>query len=345
MQHKLNVGLVGFGHAGKYLHMPFLLAAGFEIVLVATSRDSEVKESLPHAEVVSDMADIINRDDIDLAVLATPTQYHLEHALAAIAARKPVVIEKPFGVDLLEALKISTAAHQAGVDIFCYHNRRWDSDYLLTKKVIMAGGLGPIHAYTARWDRYRPIVRSRWREDGRPGSGVLLDLGPHLIDQSVQLFGKPSWVQADLLYERIGAVSDDGFTIRMGGNNLPRITLEASSLSLTSPYRYAVEGKYGGFIKKGLDVQEKQIRAGISPLSRQFGKEPKEFWGTLILPDGNSMRLRPPPGQWITFYKNVAACLKKTSSPAVTIDQAVFTMRILEAARLSALNHVRISLP
>jgi len=277
----LAVGLVGFGLAGRVLHAPLVLSAGLSIRGVVTRQADAVRALCPEAKVVDDLAALLDLAPLDLIVIASPNQLHAPQALAALERGKHVVIDKPFALDTVEADRVLEAALRARVKLAVFQNRRWDSDFLTLRRLLAQGALGEIVAFEARWDRFRPHVADRWRERSECGGGVLNDLGPHLLDQALGLFGSPEWLQAQLLYQRPGALVDDGFEIQMGRGAL-RLSVGASSLACDHALRYRLHGRAGSFRKSGVDVQEQQLHAGLSPLDPAFGIEPQAQWGRLV---------------------------------------------------------------
>ena len=215
---------------------------------------------------------LLERDDLDLVVIASPNQFHASQATAALRAGKHVVVDKPLCPTAAQAAQLSELAVRSNRRLAVFQNRRWDSDFLTIRKLIAADRLGEINAFHARWDRYRPQVADRWRDRDEPGAGVLYDLGSHLIDQALVLFGAPDWLQADVFTQRPGGIVDDGFEILMGKGSL-RITLGVSTMASDGGWRYRVHGSRASFMKAGLDPQEAQLRGGVDPSDPTFGLE------------------------------------------------------------------------
>ncbi|MCG7394257.1 Gfo/Idh/MocA family oxidoreductase [Microvirga sp. ACRRW] len=343
MASPLSVGLAGYGLAGQYLHAPLIRAAGMTIRAVVSSRREQIAHDLPTVDVTTDFQDLLVRNDIDLVVLATPNELHFPQAMAALEAGKHVVIDKPFCVTTSEADRLIEAADRRNLKLSCYHNRRWDSDYLTVRKQIESGSLGEIFSFHARWDRFRIEVRDRWREQPGHGAGLLYDLGPHLLDQAVQLFGRPEWIQADVFIQRSGGVVDDGFEIWMGKGPL-RISLAANSIVADGGYRYRVNGRKGSFLKPGLDVQEVHIRRSMDPSAEGFGIEPESGWGIRIDPNGGRTSVTPEAGSWRTFYLMMADAITNGGPLPVEPSSAREIVELIEAAVLSARQSCRVSL-
>jgi scyllo-inositol 2-dehydrogenase (NADP+) len=340
----LRVGLVGFGPAGRILHTPLIRAAGMEIVAVVTSQAATVKELLPAARVCADVESMLAVARPDLVVIASPNQFHVPHALLALQAGAHVVIDKPLAVSAAEARAVTAAAMAARRLLTCFHNRRWDSDYLTVKRLLDQNAMGEVLRYEARWDRYTPTVRDRWREQAHVGGGVLNDLGPHLIDQALCLFGRPDWLQADVYIERAGAVVDDAFEIRMGRGAL-RIVLSASCMALDPAPRFMLHGTAGSFTKRGLDVQEAQLKASMQPDDPEFGVEPMMQWGRMVHADGgNASQVPPERGNWQQFYRQLIDSILTGQPLPVEAGDAVTVLEIIEAARCSSAQGGRLQL-
>lgn len=337
-----RAGLIGFGLAGRYFHAPLIEAAGFELGAVVTSRANEVREQHPRAAVVDSADTLIASDDIDVVVIASPNQFHFAQARDAILAGKHVVVDKPLSITAGEAESLAVLARSRNVKLAVFQNRRWDSDFLTIQSLLAHQQLGEVVFYRARWDRFRPIVADRWRERAEPGGGVLYDLGSHLIDQALCLFGKPDWLTADVFMQRRGAAVDDGFEILMGKGAL-RVSLGVSSLAADGDWRYCVHGASGSFFKRGLDPQEEQLRAGTRPSATSFGVEPGNRWGTLTK-DSGSQTIESARGTWVQFYERMRNAIENDGPEPVTAGEAALILRVIEAAQRSSRQGRRVSL-
>jgi scyllo-inositol 2-dehydrogenase (NADP+) len=338
------VGLVGFGLAGRVLHAPLAQAAGMNICGVVTSRPEAVADALPGARALPDIHALLQFPELDVVVIATPNDQHEAQAITALQAGKCVVVDKPLAPDVAAADRLLQAARESRGTLTVFHNRRWDSDFLTVQRLIASRTLGALHTYESRWNRYRPQIVDRWRERAANGGGVLLDLGPHLIDQALLLFGTPEWLQADIQCRRAGALVEDSFEIRMGFGER-RVVLGADCLTADCGPRFRLHGERGSFVKSGLDVQESQLRAGRRPLEADFGVEPAELHGQLV--SGESGQSRPLPserGRWIDFYAAVRAHVETGAPLPVDPAQARESLRVIEAARRSAASGARIAL-
>lgn len=332
----IQAGLIGFGLAGRYFHAPLLGPAGFRLQCVVTSRVQELRDTHPEAQTEESAEALIARDDIDLVVIASPNQFHFPQARDALLAGKHVVVDKPMSLTAAEARTLADLARSRQLIAAAFHNRRWDSDFLTLRRLIQEDRLGEVTSFRMRWDRFRPTIADRWRDREEPGSGMLYDLGSHLIDQTLCLFGRPDWLQADVFVQRRGGVVDDAFEILLGKGTL-RISLGVSSLAAPGDFRYCVHGREASFFKSGLDPQEDQLRSGAGPLDPDFGVETRENWGTLVN-GATSQRDAVPAetGRWLTFYESIRESIVAGTEAPVTADDAGNVLEIIEAARISS---------
>jgi len=332
----IAIGLVGFGFSARVLHTPLILAAGMRIEAVVSRHVAAVHAALPDADVLPDLEALLMQAGIDLIVIATPNHLHAPQALAALESGRHVVVDKPLALTSLEAEQLIGAAERAGRQLAVFHNRRWDSDFLTLRRLVAEQRLGTLASFEARWDRYRPTITERWREHAECGGGLLYDLGSHLIDQSVCLFGMPDWIQAQLLHQRLGARVDDGFQLQFGYGSMSA-SIGASSIAADHALRYRLHGFKGSFRKSGLDVQEQQLRAGRAPTDAAFGVESPGHWGLLI--EGEPAREQSVPaerGRWLEFYAGLRRSLEQGSAPRVPASEARAVLLLIEAAQRSA---------
>jgi scyllo-inositol 2-dehydrogenase (NADP+) len=291
----IRVGLVGYGLAGAAFHAPLIRASErMRLAAVLTSRDAP--------ERVATLDALLERSD--LVVVATPNSTHFDIAAAALDAGKHVVIDKPFTVTLAEADELIALATERGRVLTVFQNRRWDSDFLTLQKLFPR--LGDVDLFEAHWDRFRPEIKRGWREDPEPGSGLLNDLGPHMIDQALQLFGMPDSLSADIRAERTAARVDDYFDLTLHYDE-KRVCLRASTLVADARPRFAVHGSAGSLAKHGLDPQEAQLKAGMDPCDPAFGIDGNP--GTLTLPDGSTQQVPGERGNYLAFYDAVASAI------------------------------------
>jgi len=341
----IAVGLVGFGFSARTLHMPLILGSGMSLVAVVTRQQDAAREALPWVQVLGDVEALLALGRLDLVVIATPNHLHYAQALAAIEHGKHVVVDKPLALSTLEADDLIQAAARHRCQLAVFHNRRWDSDFLTLKRLVTQEQLGAVVAFEARWDRFRPHVTQRWREQRQCGGGVLYDLGSHLIDQALCLFGLPDWLQAQVFAQRAGALADDGFEICMG-KGTQRTHLGVSSLAADHALRYRMHGLSASYRKSGLDVQERQLRAGMSPADAEFGLEPAAQWGRIVqgeIPGGaggspgeDGAPVVAERGHWQRFYDSMRQCIEEGGAPPVSAGAARDVLMIIEAARRSS---------
>lgn len=339
----LNVALVGYGFVGKTFHAPLIVATpGLVLRTVVSSDPAKVHADHPAAKVVPDLAAALADPAIDLVVVATPDPLHAPQAHAALDAGKAVVIDKPFAVTLEEARGVADHAARTGKLLSIFHNRRWDSDFLTLKGLIADGSLGEIVQYESHFDRFRPVVRDRWRE--APGAGALLDLGPHLIDQALTLFGPPTSIFADLAIQKDGGKAPDYFHLLLRYPRL-RVLLHASQMTVASDLRMAVHGTRGSFVKQGLDPQENALKAGIIPGSQGWGVDPRP--GTLTVPDGETTASRViagAPGDYLAYYAGVRDALLGHGRNPAPPEEALAVMTLIDLAARSAAEGRELSL-
>ena len=256
--------LVGFGFSATTFHLPFLnYLPQFSVDVVISSKPDTVKALLPHAEVYSSLEEALKIHDVDLVVITTPNHLHAPQAELALAHNCHVLVEKPFTLSSSDAEALVALAKTKEKQLCVYHNRRFDGDFLTIKQLIHDGKLGDIKRLESRFDRFRPMPRDRWRENAGPGSGIFWDLGPHLIDQALQLFGEPEKVSANILALRENGQSDDTFDITLHYSDKV-VKLGSSAFQAGATLRYDLQGTKGSFRKFYLDPQEDQLRAGLS---------------------------------------------------------------------------------
>lgn len=337
MPETIRVGLVGYGYASKTFHAPLIAGvAGLELAAVASRDPAKVRADWPGLDVEPSPEALIARPDLGLIVIATPNDTHAPLAERALAAGKHVVVDKPFTVTLDEAVALREAADRAGRVLSVFHNRRWDADFLTLRWLQASGELGRIVHFESHFDRYRPAVRVRWREQAGPGSGIWYDLGAHLADQALQLFGPPEAVWADLAAQREGALTDDYFHVQLRYGPL-RAILHGGMLVAAPGPRLIVHGTRGSYIKHGLDAQEDALRAGVRPPAPDWGVDPQP--GTLTIWAGDAAETRPlpsQPGDYPAYYAALRDAILGRGANPVPPEQAIAVMRLLELARRSA---------
>ncbi|VTP63208.1 Uncharacterized oxidoreductase ydgJ [Serratia rubidaea] len=303
MAETLRVGLVGYGYASKTFHAPLIAGTpGLELAAVVSSDAGKVHADWPALPVVSEPQALFNDPTLDLIVIPTPNDTHYPLAQQALAAGKHVVVDKPFTVTLSQARALQQQAQQRGLLLSVFHNRRWDSDFLTLKTLLQEGSLGEVVYFESHFDRFRPQVRQRWREQGGAGSGIWYDLGPHLIDQALQLFGKPQTLFVDLGQLRPGSQSVDYFHALLQYGKR-RVVLHASMLTAAEGPRYIVHGTQGSYIKYGLDPQEDRLKAGDRLPQADWGYDMRDGVVTLSRDDVLAEQpLLTLPGNYPAYY-------------------------------------------
>jgi scyllo-inositol 2-dehydrogenase (NADP+) len=342
----IRVGLVGYGLAGKVFHAPLIASEpALELAGIVTSRADQARQDYPQAQVYASLDDLLAAD-IHLVVIATPNTTHFPFAAQALRAGKHVVVDKPFTTTAHEAADLIAMAQEQSVVLSVFQNRRWDNDFLTVRRVLDAGMLGAIHTYEAHYDRYRPDVHGRWREQDLPGSGVLFDLGAHLIDQALMLFGMPDSVWADIRRQRPGAAVDDYFQLVLRYSDRSAI-LRAGSLVLASASHFRIDGDHGSLRKNGIDPQEDALRAGQRPGDPGWGEDRPEQYAELTYVAGDlTMQgvARTLPGSYEAYYRGIADAIANGASVPVAPEDALNTMRVIAAAFQSQVEQRAISL-
>lgn len=341
MKETLNVGLIGYGFAGKTFHAPVITAVpGLKLAKVVERRSDRSKEDYPWVEIVRDVKDLYADPDIDIVVVTTPSTDHFSFARDALKAGKHVIVEKPFTVTAAEADELIALAKEKGLVLSVFHNRRWDGDFMTVRNIVESGRLGRIVSAEFRWDRYNPVVTpGRWRDSAAPGAGVWYDLGVHFLDQALLLFGKPKTIQADIRTQREGAEADDAFDVTLGYDDGLAVRLYSSLIVRTPGPRYRLNGTSGSFVKYGEDPQENALKAGRTPLEPGWGTDPESNWGTLeVMQDGLRFigKVETLPGAYTEYFANVRDAVNGTAELAVKPDQARDAIRLIELGLISS---------
>jgi predicted dehydrogenase len=338
----IRVALIGYGFAGRVFHAPLLRAVpGLSLDVVGSRDAARVRADLPDVEVIDDYARAATDPRIDLVVIASPNDSHVPLARSALEADKHVVVDKPFTPSLGEARALADLARQRQRMLSVFHNRRWDSDYLAVRQALADGLVGDARHFESRIERFRPEVRSRWREQAGPGTGLWWDLGPHLVDQVLQLFGLPDTVQASLAIQRDGAETPDWAHVVLGYGER-RAILQAGMLAAAGSTRFTVHGRHGSLVKAWPDPQESQLIDGKRPGDPDWGVDTDP----LLFHDGQNAprRLSAPRGDQSRYYTAVADALRGQGDNPVPPVQAIAVMAVLEAAIASA-EHGRVMTP
>ena len=336
----IDVGLIGFGLAGRSFHAPVINAvAGLRLAAIMQRSGDEAARLYPDARIVRSIEELLATPDIRLVVVATPNDTHHPIARQCLAAGRDVIVDKPLAPTLEEALDLVKFAQERGRLLTVYQNRRYDGDFQAVQQLVASGRLGRIVRFESNYDRFRPQLKpNAWRERSGPGTGILFDLAPHLIDHALVLFGLPEGVTADIRVERENAIADDSFdlTLHYAGSMLA--LLRATMLAPVTRPRFILHGTSGAYVKHAFDVQEPKLRAGRLPWNETPSKEEQEENSgvlTIVNPDSTTAQYRVSPvsSDYRSYYANIRDVLLGTAAPAVTPQHALDVMRILELAR------------
>jgi predicted dehydrogenase len=332
LKKQINVAVIGYGFAGQTFHAPLISATpGLRLRYIASTDSGKVQKTWPKIDVLG-YEEVFTTPGIDLVVIAAPNVTHFELAQKALNSGKHVVVDKPFTTTVKEAEKLIALAKKQRRLLSVFQSRRWDADFLTLRKLLSTGDLGEVMYFESRYDRFRPEVKKRWRELPGPASGTWYDLGAHLADQALQLFGTPDSVYADLAMQRPGATAVDYFHVllRYGSR---RVVLHSGSLVVANSPRFFVHGTRGSYVKHGIDTQEDSLKAGKTPSSSGWGNDPLE--GILFLEQKGKMQSSSVPnlpGNYLGYYEALRdAILKKGENP-VPDEKALQVMKVLELA-------------
>lgn len=337
MSKPIKVGIVGYGYASKTFHAPFLaMLEEFELTTISSSDASKVHADHPNVKVVSTPEELLADTEIELVVIPTPNDTHYPLACKALAAGKHVVVDKPFTLNVKEAEDLQQRAEKAGKLLSVYHNRRWDSGYRTVKKILQDGCLGEIKYYESHFDRFRPVVRQRWREANIPGAGIWYDLGPHVIDQVLQYFGKPKAITVDLGIIRPGAEAVDYFHAMLDYAD-KKVVLHSTTVAAAPMPIYTIHGMKGSYVKYGLDTQEDALKSGAIPQGEHWGEDPNH--GVVTLSQGDEMVAKPwnnEKGNYGGYYEAIYDAIRLGKPNPVTPSEAIDIMKLIEAGMQSA---------
>ena len=336
----IDVGLVGFGLAGRCFHAPVIRAVpGLRLAAILQRSGDSAAELFPDARIARTLEDLLALASVKLMVIATPNPSHFSLAKRCLQAGRHVVVDKPFTTTIAEARELIALAGQVNRILTVYHDRRFDADFQGLRKVIASGELGRILRFESTYDRYRPAPKpGAWREQPGPGSGVLFDLAPHLLDQSFMLLGTPEAINADIRTERAGFSTDDAFDLLLHYPEGARALLRATMLAARPRPRTVVLAQNGSYRKRDFDPLELTLRAGQLPEGDSWALEKEENWGELtLIKDGRPMTRRVPSiGDWRDFYANVRDAILGTAALLVTTQQILDVMVAMELAVLSS---------
>lgn len=331
----LDVILAGYGYAGRTLHAPLLAAVpGLRLTGVVSSRPEAVRADLPDVAVAPDLeAALVACPQARLVVIATPNHTHEPLALQALEAGCHVVVDKPVTLGADAARGLADRAAARGLVASAFHNRRWDGDFLALRKLLADGVVGTPAVLESRVDRFRPQVRPRWREQPGPGAGLWYDLGPHLVDQALLLFGRPQDITADIGAQRDAGAADDWFHVILRYGRL-RVILHATTLAAAPGPRFAMHGDAGSWIKHGMDSQEAWLKAGARPGGPGWGGPPEP--AALTPGEAASDPVPVAAGDWTAYYAAVRDAVLGRGADPVPMAEAAAVMAVIEAGLDSA---------
>jgi scyllo-inositol 2-dehydrogenase (NADP+) len=328
------VGLIGYGTGGAIFHAPMIAAIpGLKLARIASrsANPEDVRRAYPGVVLDDTPQAMLDDAAIALVVVCSPNASHYGWAKAALLAGKHVVVDKPFVLSSAEGDELVALARQRGLMLSVYHNRRWDGDFLTLRRAVESGELGPVHTYRAHFDRYSPQVKVRWKESAQPGAGVLWDLGSHLIDQVLQLFGLPKSVTAQLATQREGAQVEDAFELVLDYGNR-KAMLHAGALVRAPGPRYEVHGAHGSFIKYGVDTQEDALKQGARPGDAGWGHDLPAHYASITRADGARRTVETMPGCYEAYYHGVWQAMAQGAPAPVPAHEAVDVVRVIECA-------------
>ncbi|MEV5105735.1 Gfo/Idh/MocA family oxidoreductase [Streptomyces massasporeus] len=350
----LRVGLVGYGLAGSVFHAPLIAATeGLALDTVVTSnpeRQQQARAEFPDVRLAATPDELFDRAaELDLVVIASPNKTHVPLARTALEAGLPVVVDKPVAGTAAEARELAALAEERELLLSVFQNRRWDNDFLTLRKLLNEGELGDVWRFESRFERWRPKPKGGWRESGDPAEigGLLYDLGSHVVDQALVLFGPAASVYAETDIRRPGAETDDDTFIAITHTGGVRSHLYVSATTAQLGPRFRVLGSTAGYVKYGLDPQEAALRDGLRP-GPDWGAEPESLWGRVgsgESPVTGGGRAEPTlPGDYPAYYAAVAKALLEGAPNPVTAREAAAALDVLEAARRSAREKVTVTL-
>ena len=327
----IKVGIIGFGYAAKTFHLPLLECnKQFSLTAISSSQQNLELEGHPQLKVFSTALDLINAQLIDLVIITSPNNTHFELAKAALAADLHVVVEKPMTITTQEAAELCAIAKSRRRILTVFQNRRWDGDYLTVQKILASGLIGKLKIFESHFDRFRPVVRDRWRENAGTGSGIWYDLGPHLVDQAVCLFGAPVAITAQLKMLRENAKNTDYFHVQFHYPSI-EVILHSNPYNAAPNPRFQLFGTQGSFVKFGLDPQEEQLKSGMALSHANYGNDQPEHYGQ-VYTEASDSAVPTLAGAYPNFYQQLAVSINNGDAAPVQPESAILVMQLIEQA-------------
>lgn len=335
MSKTVNTAILGYGKSAKNFHVPLLKSVpGFKVTSVLQRSKDDALDDFKDITIARNLKDLLKDDSIDLVIVTTPNHLHYEQAFDCLSADKHVVVEKPFTITTEQSEKLIRLAREKERVLTVFQSRRWDGDYLTLKKIIGGGRLGTLLEFESNYNRFRRLKKEEvWKETEIDGSGILYDLSPHLIDQTLQLFGLPEHIYADIKHQRNGK-ADDWFRIDLFYSKL-KVTLKAGMLVSDPTPRFILRGDQGAYIKYGMDVQEEQLASGMLPDQKGWGVEPDSNHGILYTNvDGyvQEETVETLSGNYADFYNGLRDAIVNKEDPPVDPESAKNVIKIIERA-------------
>lgn len=335
MSKTVNTAILGYGKSAKNFHVPLLKSVpGFKVTSVLQRSKDDALDDFKDITIARNLKDLLKDDSIDLVIVTTPNHLHYEQAFDCLSADKHVVVEKPFAITTEQSEKLIRLAREKERVLTVFQSRRWDGDYLTLKKIIGGGRLGTLLEFESNYNRFRRLKKEEvWKETEIDGSGILYDLSPHLIDQTLQLFGLPEHIYADIKHQRNGK-ADDWFRIDLFYSKL-KVTLKAGMLVSDPTPRFILRGDQGAYIKYGMDVQEEQLASGMLPDQKGWGVEPDSNHGILYTNvDGyvQEETVETLSGNYADFYNGLRDAIVNKEDPPVDPESAKNVIKIIERA-------------
>lgn len=326
----IKTAVIGYGLSAKTFHLPFIqLQAELELVAISSSQ-SQLRLDYPELKHYQNADELIRESDAELVVITSPNDSHYPLAKQALLSKKHVLVEKPFVLTEAEGKELFALANTQQRQLIVYHNRRFDGDFLTLKQLLQSGELGTIRYFESHFDRFRPVPRARWREQQGAGTGILYDLGPHLIDQAIALFGAPDALTSRCRALRLGSETIDYFHMMLHYSD-KEVVLHSSPFCALPTTRFILQGDLGSYHKTGLDPQEDALRAGQKPVGANWGQEPEAMYG--VLANAQGQRVYPSlAGNYQQFYQQLVLALTVGKSSLVSADEALLSIKLIELA-------------
>lgn len=334
---KISAGLLAYGMSGKVFHAPFLQAHhGFDFKAVVERSNKNAVNDYPDIISYNSVDELLNDEEIELVVINTPNNLHYEHSKAALSKHKHILVEKPFTATTAQAKELFELADSVGKQIFFYQNRRWDSDFTAVKKVIESGKLGKLVEVHLRYDRYRNVIGPKaFKENPVEASGLLYDLGPHLLDQVISLFGKPLSFHKILGKNRAGTLVDDYFSIQLSYPDSLNVFVTSSMLVVNPQAGFILHGVNGSFIKQRTDIQEEQLLAGMKLTDQGYGIEPEGMNGLLTTINAEGQKseeiIKSEVGSYLPLFEAVYQAIINNKPYPVTRENVLTQLEIIES--------------